>query len=316
MRRRVSRLLSLWTTALVVSFGTVALLATGCNLQQFTADSTADLLKNGSVALDRESDLDFARDALPGSLKTIETFLVSSPDNEHLLLLLARGFTSYAFAFLERDLEAAQLDGTQSQVDTLTRRTLLHYLRAREYGFRLLRRPTLQRAALDGDTQTVERELSDLTAEDVPGLFWSAYAWASAVNLSQNDPDMVGALPTLEKMMRRVIDLEPGYFYSGAELFLGVYYASRPVMFGGDPKQAKTFFDAAMAGHGEENLLIPYLYGRFYGTQTQDRALFNAMIKKVLHANVESHPDVRLNNEVARDRARFWLQHADEILAD
>lgn len=316
MRRGLRQLLTPFGARIAATFGLVALLATGCNLQQFTADSTADLLKNGSVALDRESDLEFGRDALPASLKTIETFLVSSPQNEHLLLLLARGFNSYAFAFLERDLEAAQFDGSQAEVDALTRRTLLHYLRAREYGFRLLRRPALQNAALGGDEKTVVRELKDLSAEDVPGLFWSAYAWASAINLSQNDPDMVAALPFIEKMMRRVIELDPGYFYSGADLFLGVYYASRPVMFGGNPDEAKLHFDAAMARHGQQNLLIPYLYGRFYGTQTQDRAFFNAMMKQVLDADVEKNPDLRLNNEVARDRARFWLEHADEILVE
>ena len=43
----------------------------------------------------------------------METFLVTTPENEHLLLLLTRGYYVYAFAFLEgaakREIEAAEI---------------------------------------------------------------------------------------------------------------------------------------------------------------------------------------------------------------
>ena len=61
----------------------------GCNLNAFTVNSTAPVLKAGSVALDRESDIQHARAAGPASLLTVETFLVSSPDNKNLLEILA-----------------------------------------------------------------------------------------------------------------------------------------------------------------------------------------------------------------------------------
>ena len=69
-----------------------------------------------------------------------------------------------------------------------------------------------------------------------------------------------------------------------------------------------------MASHGKANLLLPYLYARFYAPMVQDRALFDAMVAKVAEADVTIHPELRLTNEIARDRARFWAAHVDEII--
>jgi hypothetical protein len=291
----------------------VVVLLGGCNLERFTTNTTAPVLANGAVALDQESDLEFARDALPASLKTLETFLVSSPDNPELLFLLTRGFNSYAFAFLERDLERAQLTGPQERIDALTRRSVLHYLRARAYGFRLLEYPELEAAALDGHVAELKWRLAELTVEDVPALFWLTQAWAAAINLAQDDPDMVGALPVVEALLERILELDRGYMKGMPLAVYGTYHASRPPMFGGDPEKARAAFEEAVRDYGDENLLVCYLYGRFYGAQTQDRAVFNKMMAKVLDADVEKIPALRLNNEVARDRARFWVTRADEL---
>jgi hypothetical protein len=289
------------------------LMTQGCSLSKLTTDQTAGLLSTGSIALDRESDLQFAREALPASLKTLETFLINSPENKELLLLLAKGFNSYAFVFLETDLEEARLNGTQKEVETLSRRAVLHYMRARSYAFMLLDFPELKKAALGGDLKALGKHLKDTSKQDAPALFWAAYGWASAINLSQEDADMVGALPIVEAIMGRVIKLDPNYMAGSPMLFIGTYYASRPKMFGGDPDKAKASFERAMVDHGESNLLISFMYGRFYAAQVQDRDLFNKMMVKILEADVAKHPDMRLNNELARHRARFWLEHADEL---
>ena len=292
----------------------LALLTLGaCNLNKFTTDSTAPVLSDGSIALDRESDLEFARQALPASLKTLETFLVSSPENPELLLLLSKGFNSYAFGFLEADLERARLHGTQEEVDNLSRRAVLHYLRARTYGFRLLNRPALEDAALSGDLEATGRYVAELTKDEMPAVFWIIQAWGAAVNLAQDDPDMVAALPVIETLMDRLLELDPGYFAGSPLALAGTYHASRPAMFGGNPEKAKQFFERAMKEHGEGNLLIAFLYARFYAAQTQDRELFNALMARILDADVTAHPDLRLQNEIARARARFWVENTQEL---
>lgn len=294
--------------------GTVSVLALGgCNVQKLTANTTAKALDFGSVALDREADLEFARYAFPASLKTIETFLVSSPENKELLLLLARGYNAYAFGIVEADLEHAQMDGPEEDVESLSRRAKLHYLRAREYGFRWLDRPDFSDAAHAGDLEKVEAMLGDFTKEDAPGLFWTLYGWASAVNLGKDDPELMAGLPVIELMLNRMLELDPDYNAGAPYAMAGVYHASKPPALGGDPEVAKGYFDKGLATHGE-NLLLPYLTARFYAPMVQDRALFDEMMAKVAGADVTQHPDLRLTNEIARDRAKFWAKHVDEII--
>ncbi len=303
-----------WTYRIAAAAALVLFGASGCNVKKFTADTTAKNLEFGSVAMDREADLEFARYAFPASLKTIETFLVSSPENRSLLLLLARGYNAYAFGIIEADLEHALLDGPEEAVESLSRRARIHYLRGREYGFRWLDRPKLKAAALEGDLEALDAELATLKAADTPGLFWAVYGWASAVNLAKDDSEMMTGLTPIEHIMNRVYELDPDYEAGAPYALLGVYHASKPPALGGDPEKAKGYFDAGMAAHGDENLLLPYLYARFYAPMVQDQALFDAMIAKVANADVAAHPDLRLTNEIARDRARFWAKHVDEII--
>ncbi len=288
--------------------------AAACNLNKLTANATSGMLEFGAVAMDRESDLEFAKDAFPASLKTLETFLISSPENASLLLLLARGYNSYAFAALEAELERAELDGTDAEVDEYARRAKIHYLRGRSYGFRLLAKPALERAAFAGDMKTLDAELAKLRRDDVPGLFWATYGWLSIINLSKDDPAALTGLTSIEHMLARVIALDPDYNAGTPLLLQAVYHASRPQVFGGKPELAKQYFDRAMATWGDRNLLVPYLYARFYCPQVQDQKLFDQLIGKVLTADVTKQPDLRLNNEVARARARFWRAHADDLI--
>jgi hypothetical protein len=294
----------------------VALGLGGCNLNKFTATTTAKMLVEGSKAMDAESDMTFAGEAFPASLKTLETFLYSAPEDPHLLLLLARGYNSYAFGFLETELDEARFTGPAARVDTLSRRAKLHYLRGSEYGFRLLARPDVHDAAVANDMAALSRALEGVEVEDAPALFWATYGWASAINLGQDDPDRVAYLTVVETMMRRVYELDPDYNGGAPIVFFGVLEASKPKAFGGRPDVAKKYFDEAMARHGETNLLVPFLYARFYCPTVQDRKLFEELLVGVEEADVTRVPEMRLNNEIARHRARMWKEHVKELFLE
>ena len=298
--------------AAILAAGLVA--SSGCSLQKMTVRQTAKVLGKGAVTLDRESDPKFARQALPASLKTFESLLVSDPDNTRLLKLCAEGYFSYAFGFLEMDLARAQVElAEEHEIEELTERAVDHYLRARDYGFRLLDRPALEKAAKKPNVEKVKEILKKVEKEDVPGLFWAAYGWGSAINLAQQDPNMVAKLPVVEAMMNRVEKLDETFYDAGVHVFFGVYYASRPKMAGGNPEKAKKHFETAMKLAGDKNLIIPFLYGRYYGAQTQNRELFDEMMQKVLTKDLDKHPNRRLNNSIAQERAEFWTRNADEL---
>lgn len=291
-------------------------LLSSCNMQKFTVNTTADVLYTGAPALERESDTQFAREALPASLKTLETFLLSSPDNKKLLETLGKGYFSYAFGFLEWDIERGNYELMEEEdLNELNRRAVLHYMRARDYGFRYLRNDDLKAAAESGDTEALAAHLKKMKKKHVPGLFWAGYGWGAAIQLSQADPDMVAKLSIVEMIMDRVAELDDDYFYAGVHAFYGVSYAFRPEMAGGNPAKSLEHFDKAIERHGEYNMMLHYLKARFYAPTQQDRALFVQLMEKVAnHEEMQGHPNVRLNNEIARERAIWWLQHIDELI--
>src|SRR6185503_8166966 len=110
----------------------------GCKsfFNKFTADSTANALRNGAPAIDTQSDPQFVREAIPASLMPVETFLYSSPENKILLETLAQGYSQYAFGFLEDDIEAMG-DSDGDAKARLMRRATDFYDRAAGYGLRL-----------------------------------------------------------------------------------------------------------------------------------------------------------------------------------
>lgn len=303
--------------SLALALPLAALCSAGCNLSKLTANASAKMVVAGSSALDRESDPQLARDAFPASLKTVETFLVSTPDNAGLLLTLARGYNSYAFGFLEDDLDRALLDGTEEEIETYTRRAKMFYLRGSEYGFRLLGDPKLQEAAMNDDADVLAERLAKVGEKQQPALFWAAYGLASTINLSLDDPDMVGKLATAKMMMQRAYELDPTYNGGAPTLFFGVVNTALPQALGGRPDIAKTFFDEALARDGQESLMVAFLYARYYCPAVQDRKLWDELIGRVLKADINALPqDMRLTNEIARDRARFWAAHVDDLILE
>ncbi len=287
----------------------------GCSLNKITADSTASALYEGKSVMEGQADVDFARDAFPASLLTMETFLASSPENEEFLELLAEGYFSYAFGFLEWDLETAQLgDAEEEDLEKLASRARIHYLKSRSFGFRRLDNEDVKTAALANDLPALKKAFEDLDEDDVPGLFWAAYAWGATINVSQSDSNMMASLGTVEAMLKKCAELDDTYYYSGVHLSLGVFYSLQPKALGGDPEKSKYHFDIAMKRSGDENLFAPYLTARFYASNVQDAALFKSLLTKIASTKVESYPHLRLNNEIARIRAKFWMENMDELI--
>ena len=294
------------------------ILTTGCSLQKLTADQTADALYTGQSAMESEEDIEFARTALPGSLKTVETFLQSSPENEKFLEMLAKGYFSYAFGFIEWDLERAEIGAAEEEtIDLLRSRAVIHYMRSSAFGWRLLDNEDVQKAATSGNRGALVKALKTETdVDDVPGLFWAAYGWGAAINLSQDNPDMVAQQELVVAMMERVVELDADYFFGGPLLFFAVYHLSVPPALGGKPEKAKQYFDSAMKRFGNKNLLVPYLGARFYAATMQDAPLFKSLLNRVKSADLDAYPNLRLNNAIAKERAIFWLKNSDELILE
>lgn len=285
--------------------------ATACNLTAFTANTTAPVLKAALPALAQESDLQLAREAAPASLKTVEGFLLASPENETLIAVLAQGYCEYAFGFLETDIMAAHFAGKADEEAALAKRATGLYLRCMNYGLKLLGDDWEK--ALHGDQKGFDERIAAVGKGDVPGLFWVALGLASAINLNRDDIEMVAYMPKAKALFGKVAALD-GEFYNGsAHMALGLLYCALSPALGGNPEQGKAEFDKVIQITGGKWLMPKVLMAMSYATVTHNQEFFHKTLVEVLGTSPAVFPDQRLANEIAQVRARHLLAHEKEL---
>ena len=288
------------------------LACTGC--VSMTVGMTAPVVKIASGAFNAEADVDLARDASPGQLKTAEGFLAADPSNKLLLGVVTQGYIEYSFGFLEDDLEGLPDDPQHAaQRDHITARATGLYDRSLEYAIQWLSLNDKHfREAFNKDVASAEAEAKKLDKDDAPGLFFAGLALASAINLNRNDVARVVDLPKAIALVKRAYALDPKFYNGGAAMTLGTIYSSQGKAMGGDPDAAKKYFEEAMAVSGGKFLLTKVMFARFYAVVIQDRPLFEKTLKEVIDTPANVYPEFRLANELAHKRAKRYLAHVED----
>jgi hypothetical protein len=280
-----------------------------CNLTKFTADQTAPVLKAAAPGFNQESDVELARLAAPGQLKTVEGFHLATPTNETYIKILAQGYCEYAFGFLEGDMEEAHFQRKFDEEHKLAARATNLYLRCMNYGLMLL--DSDFEKALYGENAAFEKVVAE--ADNVDGLFWTAFGLASAINLNRDDMDMAAYLAKAKMMFERVIQLDDTFYNGGAHLALGMLNTVLPAALGGKPDVGKKEFDRCIA-ISDGKFLIPQVLAAYnYGVNNLDQKYFHETLVKVLQTSPAVFPDQRLANELAHIKARRYLAHEKEL---
>jgi hypothetical protein len=281
-------------TALIIA---ALLCLPGC-FQQIAVDSLTGIMENGFDVLNEESDLGLAETSIAANLKLLESVLRTDPGNRDLIMMVCRGYASYAMAFAE---------------DSDPARAREFYRRGRDFGMRLFDPGGDIRKSFDGSPADVAAALGSARASDVPAVFWTAISWGGYVSLDLTDPDALAALPRVEAMMNFVRERDPGYFYGGADFFLGTVAGSRPPMLGGNPEASREHFERALSLSGGKFLLTYVYYARSYAVQTQDSVLFGSLLTTVDTTSIDVLPAARLSNAVAKRKAALLRSKTNEL---
>lgn len=298
--------------------GAALLLAacSGCSLQKMAIRQMTPMLPEGIVAFEEETDYDFAREALGGQIKFLETLHRNDRTNLKLRLLLAQGYASYAFLFLEEQAQALELDHPD-EADAMFARARGMYARARDYGLGELERRKGFKEALalgvgDEGIAALRAHLKGYGKKDVPLLFWTAYGWGSYVNMSRDDIDAIADAPRADTLMERALELDPGYYNAGAHLYFALLNAAKPEALGGKPAEALKHFEAADRITGGKFLLTSVFWARMYAVQVQNRELYLQKIQAVLDAPDDLDPHQAMANILAKRKAARCLKNVDE----
>jgi hypothetical protein len=124
---------SRFAAAMVVAY----MLSAGCSLRSMAVNTIVPVLANPEVYRSEE-DPELVRESLPFLLKTIESIIQTSPEQDEALLFACTGFTLYGTAFLQVDADQADGDGDYERALRLRDRTWRIYVRARDYCLRSL----------------------------------------------------------------------------------------------------------------------------------------------------------------------------------
>lgn len=290
----------------------LALATAGCSVKRIAINSLADTLAASGDVFASDDDPDLVRDAVPFSLKTMESLLVEVPTHAGLLLSACSGFTQYAYAFVQTDADIVEAKDYQEAM-RLRDRALKMYLRARGYCLRHLElaHPGIERS-LQKDAKAA---LAPMKADEVPALYWTGASWGAAITLGLDRPEFVADLPVVRALMDRALALDEDYSRGAIhEVFISL--EGVPPAMGGSPERARKHFDRAVelsrglsAG--------PYVsLATSVSVPAQNRAEFEQLLKQALAVDPDKDKSLRLANLITQRRARHLLARIDELFAE
>lgn len=278
-----------------------ALLLSACSLRNLALDRIGNTIAGSGSTFASDDDPDLIGDAIPFSLKFVESLLAERPEHKPLLLAAASGFTQYSYGWV--DGRAAELATTDVRAaEALQQRARRLYLRARDYGLRGLRLSTEE---LRRDPSV----LRETRGDDVPLLYWTASAWAMAIARSKDDPETVADLPLVEALIRRAAELDATWNHGAIESFLISWEGS-------DAAKAQAHFERAVTLSGGQ-LASPYVaLAEEQCVPAQDRAKFESLLEAALRIDANERPEWRLQNVLAQRRAAWLLAHIDDYFLE
>lgn len=278
-----------------------ACLLMGCgNMRaKMTVNSMRPIMDKMNIAVNKNSDVALVKDAMPASLVQMDGFIEAVPDNEDLLLRASEANGGYAFLFL---------------MDTDKPRARRLFQKAKEYALRVLLKNDDFQEAFDQPEEAFAMSLKTFDKEDVRALFLAANSWLSWIGLSHaENPKALTDLPKVEAIMSRIIELDDTFNFGAIHAMMGSYLASRPVMLGGNPKEADWHFRQAFEISDSKYLMWKYLYAKFYTVQIQDQDLFVRTLQEVISSPENLLPEKNFVNEAARVKSKALLAEVDEL---
>jgi tetratricopeptide (TPR) repeat protein len=306
--RLLCALVSLWLACTALS---------GCNLQRIAADQTAEIAEAGAVGFNGFWDYDIFGKAVPSAILQTEALIRVSPDNEKLLVGLARTYVVYAYGWLSAEWELADERGDFELADELERRLKELYRRSSQLALRVVHRhdrkgglaALLKAGKADAVSAYLAQNYRD--EEDVPGLYWAGAAWGSMIANSGGDLAVIADAPLARVLMERSVAISPGYADAGGLGALGAAEAAFPELLGGNLDKARDYYERALEVCHRRNHLVLLSYAKSYAVAKQDRALFVKLLREVLDAP-DQGDDIRMNNKVARFRAKRYIRRVDD----
>ena len=282
-------------------------LLNGCFLKSMAVDSIADSLAGTGDTFSSDNDPQLVGDAVPFSLKLMESVLSATPRHLGLLTALTKSFTEYGYAYVQSNAEYIE-DEDYPKAKEMKIRAKKLYVRARDYGLRGLEaRQNNFRQLVNKDPKAA---VAKMKKEDVELLYWTGVSWMAAISLGKSDPELLADRPQAEALIYRAEELDPDFGEGDIQDFLITYEASRP---GGSLKKAKEHFKRALELNKGMSASTYLNYAENVDEAEKNKEEFQEMLDKALAIDVDQKPAFRLVNLIMQKRARWLLSRMDKM---
>jgi len=290
---------------------TLVLVFSGCaTVNRVAVNKLGDALAGGGTVYASDNDPALIRDAAPFSLKLMESLLATTPNHTGLRLAAVSGFTQYAYAFVQAEAEALEDTDVAAAAVGRTRACRL-YLRGRDHGLQGLESV---HPGFGSKLQAAPRTaVQTCTRADVPLLYWTAAAWASAITTGKDQPGLIADLPAVEALIDRACALDESFDHGAIHVFLTAYELSRPGGTGDPVARSRAHYERALALSGGANAGPLVTYAENVCVRQQDRAEFELLLRRALAIDPDAKPEWRLVNLVLQTRARRLLARTDDL---
>ena len=290
-----------------------SLLLNGCAVRQYAFNQISDAIANGGDTFATDADPLLVRDASPFSLKLMESLLAENPRHRGLLLATAKGFTQYAYAYVQLNADTVEARDLASAYSERERAKQL-YLRARDYGLRglSLKQPEFIEQIRSDPHAAVARTGPD----DIALLYWTGAAWAAAIAQGKDDPYLIADLPSVEALIMRAYEIDESFDNGALHVFLISYEMSRSAVVADAAQKARDHFRRAIELSSDMQAAPYVALAEAVAIPEQDRGEFTSLLRHALAINVDTRADWRLTNLIMQQRAQWLLARSDEFFTE
>jgi hypothetical protein len=157
----------------------------------------------------------------------------------------------------------------------------------------------------------IEDAIDVLDRSAVPLLYWwdvNLGKWARLKGMTT----MLQHKDRIFKVMTKVYQLDPDYFYGAPDRYFAGYFAVAPTFAGGDVNKSRTYFELSLK-KGYNYLATHYLIAEYLAPKLQDKALFEREIKFVLDTPADGIPELVPEHMIEKKKAQLLLKRENEL---
>jgi len=287
-------------------------LVAGCSLRQLAVDSIGNALASGGSVYQSDADVTLVGDALPFSVKLMDSLVAESPRHRGLLLAASRAYLLYAYGYVGFSAEQQTRDdvdlanATRARAQRLALRSFDYAMRGLETAYPALRSQLAQ------DPARAARAIGD--RHDVDLLYLSMAALGLAIANAKQDAAMLARLPEVEALLARGIELDEAWNAGSLHEFAVSWYAARPGAV--DRGAIERHYARALELSGGTRAGLFVAYAEAIAVRDQNRRQFDGLLDRALAVDDNARPDERLQNALAQRRALWLRTQADLLFVD